>query len=570
MNKKLIKGVNVALLGAVFVLALFLVFPNVMADETYTNPLIEQELESAVEISSNLVDNFNLYLDTESNYNKLLAKVSSETPDYEQTILQNQINAARNILRINVIKNIPYRFDSIYAFNPDFFEQARFVTTYLVFEPLNSIVDQDIDLEDYTILLGETGFVAKPYINDYYSESDDFKELLEDLPSLKIGQEYNVYSKLIISTNGLIGPPNSQSINDSEIIEEITSNKIRFKYTKKGNIEEDLPLPAEPIHNEFNLDDWYPAYDLYLDFLTSSNLSTNSKDIAVIKDKLVNVRVGYTFEVPMNTEITEMQSVLLAQSSARNDKAIFYPVLDQENSFCEASTGGNELVRCKMEYDVTIYRSFIEDIGYKVSYIVYPEKAGNIISESEIIYANNKLKETTSKIAFFEESPYNGYVNSYQRLQKNLFKYYKSAENSVVIIENNLIEGSTASMSEPLEDSKTIVVLRNVNDITPNIKSMKGNRNSKIISIENTNIEIVENDMYLENTNSTRKLKDISTLLEQENIDMDQITSDISIVNIDDVPSYAFEVREKRRFLGINIGNKIVYKTMNAIEKIEE
>lgn len=84
-------------------------------------------------------------------------------------------------------------------------------------------------------------------------------------------------------------------------------------------------------------------------------------------------------------------------------------------------------------------------------------------------------------------------------------------------------------------------------------------------------LTVQNNELYITKENKMKKIMPIRQMLQENKINITKVVGDINLETISEVPTYVFEVREKRKLFGfIPIGQKITQKRISAIKEIKE
>jgi len=334
--------------------------------------------------------------------------------------------------------------------------------------------------------------------------------------------------------------------------------------------------------------DWYKADDISMQ-INGVNVSTNNNLVFGIQHmeplpEPLEVTLSYTAELP--NSIKELPTVLFMEkvntrSNGASDKFVFYPVntgvscnITDSNSLSDSLDKDT----CTYTYKTDIYTSIKPNELYELTYKVYPELESDIISKEAIQDGRKYIKILSTKIKFSSQTLFNS-----EFIDRDVSEFYNSFTNKNVITRNvNPSELRNISDKEmvAIRNTKTPLKIKvptkimeddvAINDVDPNINRKINRRNAKITDVDPSSILISEDsdDLYVQKNKVIKKLISFDKVIEEQEINSENIIGDIELVDVDDTLSYIFQIKEKRRFLGINIGDKIVYKTMNAIEDI--
>ena len=598
MNKIFKKIFVVTLVAFAFVFLLSIITPKVSATEMNLNSVLDIQSNN----NKNLYSEVYLYLDSLDNYNvdiiDYLYSKGLNSSDQKYYIEKNQrmislIRQNKAVVDLTVFTNKEnrYKVGFLVSFNNEFFQEDRTETKYLVVIPKNS----DVVEEQYSYFWSAGNFSAhsipnnRDYRNTFLEDEVLFKDLIRnnlENGSILKNTEYIVYGKTIITNK------------DGIEIEVVRTNGYNVIF--KDNVyAEENPNPENEENNLnaiYNLDSWYFANYTNIHFSDEKNDSLVSSGIESpisIRDKPIYLNLIYEAKLP--DSISELQSMVIVSSADKSDSFVLYPILNKDNTNCEQNLNeDNKLRNCKFQYQVPIYRSFKKGVEYNFNYIVFPTTDKEIISQEEAKYAEGKLVVSDRIKVHFGDTPFNGRVDMYNKYKQannpinanTIGKQLNSNYDSKIVIVDNVSDNSVASnnsvnnennFSSQNETNTRIVVDADITQLSNDvINSKKRYAKSTILPVDDSKLTVIDSknnskDVYIQSKNQTRKLKDISEVLKESRLSVDNISSDISIVDVDGVTSYVFRTTEKRKLFGIiPIGEKTVYNVLDAVEDIKE
>lgn len=589
MNQFLKKIIVVTLVAFAFVFLLSIITPKVSATE--------MTLNSALDIQSNsnnvLFDEVYLYLDSLDNYDEYVIDYIYSSQDVvlhnqeqfrlkrmAELIKQNKVSVDLKVLDSkptgNEYKYNKYKLETLVSYKSNFSEEVRTVTEYIVVIPKNSDVIED----NYSYFFSSSNFtnINSDLEGTFFSTGILFKDLIRNNlnnGTIKKNTEYIVYGKFVITDE------------DGTIQEVVRTNGYNVIFTNNENnrISE---KNANPGHN---LNGWYFAHYGEIGFSNDSKglVSAQKEGLITIEDKPIYLNFSYEAKLP--SAIKELQSMIVVMAIDGSDFAVFYPTLNKDNVVCKENLNVDTKLRdCNFEYQIPIYRSFKKGVEYRVGYSIFPATDKQVISQEEVNSAEDELVRYGGIKVYFGNTPYNGRIDMYNKhMEKNynLFKNLNPEYNSKVVIiddisstansvNNNSSNIKPGTFSSQNRANVRVVVDADVTQLSSDMINLKKRyAKSTVLPINQSKLTVVDSkdnskDVYIQKENQTRKLKDISEVLREERISVDNISSDISIVEVDGRTSYVFRTTEKRRLFGIiPIGNKNVYNVLNAVEDIK-
>ena len=174
-----------------------------------------------------------------------------------------------------------------------------------------------------------------------------------------------------------------------------------------------------------------------------------------------------------------------------------------------------------------------------------------------------------------------GFINSCGINTNITFKATIKLNTGEEIATNNL--GNIKYLTVDSDNSNIVAEnarAKNQNQIhaNPNAEKPKPNKEESIASEKpkeqlstRSKMEIKGVEMFITNSNNTKKIVPLTQILQENKIDSKKIIGEVILQTESENPEYVFEVKEKRKLLGfIPFGEKIIEKRIAATREIKE
>ncbi len=398
-----------------------------------------------------------------------------------------------------------------------------------------------------------SGITSDPIAYNYkykFNLTDDIFTSIDDYKLVSGNYDLYLTVSQVKASQGSVTQGVETSIPREDIV-------IDFEYSNKINTlpeivsykAENLTINVSSVDNVNEMDDGYYVVELG------------------IYDSL-NLTLSYTVE---GLEDVELANAVFLKY--KNDAAIFYPVLRSKH--CDSS-------KCAYTYQVSIYKSVIDDKPYKLEYRVYSANARN----PNLNYATstNKVTSTRSyssediKVVLSNESqvlkiPIDHIISFYNDNSSKLVQYktsisQKNSPTPIIGIEPELEQNVDSDNIVRDTDDETNSEGEMAQDFQNNKVAIEKSLSGKNVSsgISYPKVSTSTNNMYAQRDYYLEKL---SPILKQNGVNYKYITS-ISLKDTGDeeTTTYILEVNEPKKFLGIfKIGERTYTKEVSIPTK---
>ena len=336
------------------------------------------------------------------------------------------------------------------------------------------------------------------------------------------------------------------------------------------------PVPPVPIPSTI---EWIIPSNAYMKI---NGQLVGSADVGPYKMNAGNplkIEAGYIASTELPTLIIFEEVSANFEEVKNNTKVFFYPVLEKVTGAISA-----DCLECPQYYEYIyssqIYKDLKPNTNYKVTFKVYPDTDEEKISLKEYNYAYKNYVKSVNTVLSFSKAP--SYSNRF--ILRDMFGTdngngwaYGTTEGSQNTKEIKNIKSESTKATE----GQTIMSSGQVNVVLPTEGKVKPMRSTTTesnvvtaISEEDIMVDTASSgqaaSVYLNKNNHSKKIRNIDTVLSENQINSESVYGDVQLVNVDDVPKYVFTVKEKNTLFGfIPFGTKKVEKIVDATENLE-
>ncbi|MFA5745459.1 MAG: hypothetical protein WCX82_03155 [archaeon] len=318
---------------------------------------------------------------------------------------------------------------------------------------------------------------------------------------------------------------------------------------------------------------------LFANELNATSFQTNNTNISSQNSNSKNYNYTmYKIEIPCAIDRSKIILPVKTDGDISNDTT--YKVMCNSSAYFNQETGIYHLKKNEGYYvnviltNDSLNKTDISEIS-AVTLNIYPENAKTAcFTKTMNVDPNNKIKFAT-KFSYVHENDSETF----------------GLENMTGLIESCGLNTKLIFQPTITQNNGNDLIIQNTGDIQ---RVIIDSDNSNIIAENARNKEIISNELstkpkeqlttaskankerastiFISKENVTQKVIDISQILEVNKIASNKVVGDITLETDSDVPTYVFEVRERRKLFGfIPFGKeKIIEKRISAIKEIKE